>query len=86
MTSPRLLTERAAADYLSLPVAEVRRLTIGRVSVNGRVRFDRLALDRWLDGDRPAPQVSPSNENTSEADAALAAFIASHPHVAPGRP
>jgi hypothetical protein len=79
--TPRLLTEKAAAAYLSLPLASVRRLTVGRVQVAGRVRFDRTALDHWLDGDTPTTKVAASNENASEADDALAAFIANHPHV-----
>lgn len=91
MTAPRLLTEGAAADYLSIPLASVRRLEFCRVSLDGRVRYDRAALDRWLDGEGLAPKVGAptglaSNENQTSGDNALAAFLANHPHVARRRP
>lgn len=79
--TPRLLTDKAAAAYLSIPVACVRRMMEGRVQINGRVRWDRVALDRMLDGE-PAKAVSVANENLSDADADLAAFIQSRPHAA----
>ena len=84
--APRLLTAEGAAEYLSLPLAAVRKLTVGRVEVVGRIRFDRDALDRWLDGGDAPAKVAASNENASAADAALADFLASHPHVARRRP
>ena len=74
--SPRLLTERAAAEYLSLPLAAMKRLQAGRVVLDGRVRWDRLALDEWLDGLRGLKPQSPANQNASGADAALAQFLA----------
>lgn len=81
--TPRLLTDRGAADYLSIPLASVARLDVGRVSVDGKLRFDRVAIDRWLDGEpAPAKVSAPLNENVSEADTALAAFKQSHPHAA----
>jgi hypothetical protein len=79
--TPRLLTERAAAEYLSLPIAAVRRLTEGRVTIAGRVRYDRLVIDRWLDGE-PAPAPSAANANETASGQALARFKQSHPHVA----
>lgn len=82
---PRLLDAAAAAAYLSLPVTAVRRLAAGRVMIDGRVRWDRVALDAWLDEQRGASVQSPANENTSQADAALASFLATARH-APRRP
>jgi hypothetical protein len=74
--TPRLLTERDAAAYLSIPVAGVRRITAGRVVLDGRVRWDREALDEWLDGLRGRWPESAANQNQSKADAALAGWIA----------
>lgn len=76
----RLLTERQAADYLGVPLKSMKRLTVGRVPIDGRVRWDRYALDRWLDdmGGFGAP--SPANTNQSEADAALERFLADKRH------
>lgn len=79
--TPRLLTERDAAAYLSLPVAHMRRLPAGRVVLDGRVRWDRLELDAWLDGLRGALPQSPANQNTSGPDAALAQFLADQDHA-----
>jgi hypothetical protein len=80
---PRLLTEEAARDYLSIPLAAVRRLTVeqGRTMVDGYVRYDRLKIDRWLDGE-PAPAPSAANANETAAASALARFKQSHPHAA----
>lgn len=73
---PRLLTEKAAADYLSLPVAGVRKIVAGRVVLDGRVRWDKVALDEWLDS--MAGKVAPNaaNQNLSAPDAALAGWLA----------
>lgn len=72
--TPRLLDQSAAAAYLSLPVSAVRRLEAGRVMIDGRTRWDRVALDAWLDERRGlAPQL-PANQNLSDADAALERF------------
>jgi hypothetical protein len=73
--TPRLLTERAAAAYLSLPVAAMKRLQAGRVTLDGKVRWDRRALDEWLDALRGARPQS-ANQNASGPDAALAQFLA----------
>lgn len=48
MTS-RLMTDDEAAAYLSIPKAALRRMTVGRVNVGGRWRWDRKALDADLD-------------------------------------
>lgn len=80
---PRLLTAEMAAAYLSIPVASAKRLTIGRTVLDGRVRWDRVAIDAHLDG-APAPGVlspSPANSNDDEADAALAQYLADQAHV-----
>jgi predicted component of type VI protein secretion system len=45
----RLMTETEAAEYLSLPVASVKKLAVGRVRLGSRTRFDRRALDAHLD-------------------------------------
>jgi len=72
--SPRLLDQAAAAAYLSLPLAAVKRLASGRVMIDGRVRWDRVALDAWLDAQRGVTTQLPANQNLSDADAALARF------------
>lgn len=50
MTAPRLLTEDEAAEYLHVPAAAVVRAGIGRVRFGRYVRYDRHALDAYLDG------------------------------------
>lgn len=77
---PRLLTERQAADYLSLPLTDVQKLSFGRIVLGTKQRFDRKALDAHLD--RLSGLASQSVTPQSDAEAALADFIASNPHVA----
>jgi len=48
MTS-RLLTLDEAAAYLAIPKAAVKRIPVHPVNVGGRLRWDRVALDAWLD-------------------------------------
>jgi len=79
--SPRLLDLASAAAYLSLPLAAVRRLAAGRVVIDGRARWDRVALDAWLDEQRGGRVLSPANENPSPADAALARFLETARHA-----
>lgn len=79
--SPRLLNASAAAAYLSLPVQAVQRLAAGRVMIDGRTRWDRIALDAWLDEQRGVRVQSPANENPSPADAALARFLETARHA-----
>lgn len=74
--SPRLLTERALADYLSLPLTRARQIMAGRVVLAGRVRWDRAALDTWLDGMGGAAPPAAANTNLSGPDDALAQFLA----------
>jgi hypothetical protein len=48
----RMMTTRAAADYLGLSVSSVEHLRHRRlipcVKINRRNMYDRLALNRWL--------------------------------------
>jgi hypothetical protein len=74
--TPRLLTDRAAAEYLSIPLTGVRKIMAGRVLLDGRVRWDRLKLDAWIDGLGGGASQSHANENPTGADAALAQFLA----------
>lgn len=74
--NPRLLTERALADYLALPLTSARRVMAGRIVLEGRVRWDRVALDAWLDAQRGVAPSSAANTNLSGPDAALAQFLA----------
>jgi len=71
---PRLLTEQAAADYLSLPRACMKKVAAGRTAIAGRVRWDRIALDAWLDEQRGVEaKLSPPPAEDSP-DAALQRF------------
>jgi len=57
----RLMTLDAAAAYLCIPKAAVKRLPVHPVNVGGRLRWDRNALDAWLNeeaGLQPPPQSS----------------------------
>ena len=82
--APRLLKVREAAEYLSLPMAQFERLRIGLVRLGAAVRYDRMALDAYLDelgglGAKSDPT------QPDEAEAALARFNARRGHAA-GRP
>jgi hypothetical protein len=80
--TPRLLTAGLVAAYLSIPVAAAKRMTIGRTQIDGRVRWDRVAIDAHLDG-TPAPGVLlAANANETEADAALERFLEAQRHAA----
>lgn len=72
--TPRLLTAADAASYLSLPLSSFQRLGIGRVQLGARVRYDRMALDDWLDEQRGRAPVSMHTQSEDDADAALARF------------
>lgn len=85
MTEPRLLTEKQAAAYLSLPVTEVRKLTFGRLRMGVRVRYDRRALDANLDamsGLAPLSAGAPHDGSPDSAEAAFDRFAESHADVA----
>ncbi len=68
---PRLIDDVQLAAYLSLPLSAARRVKRGRVRINGRLRWDRLALDRWLDAGAPpaAPSVANDADPTAPPDA-----------------
>lgn len=76
----RLLTADEAADYMgSIPVTEVQRLGVGRVPLGRHVRYDRHAIDAFLDriSNLQAPPPPPTGEaraDNDDADAALARF------------
>lgn len=85
MNAPRLLTERAAAEYLSLPLTGMRKVTAGRVVLSGRIRWDRIALDEWLDELRGRPsELGAANQNLNAADDALAGWIADQKNASRG--
>lgn len=63
----RLLTDEQAANYLSLPLASMKRMAVGRVVVDGRVRWDRNAIDAWLD--RESGLAAPVTETGGHAAA-----------------
>ena len=90
LPAPRLLDDRAAAAYLSLPVAALKRLGAaqGRVIIDGRVRWDRVALDAWLDGQSggvaTSPATIPPAVANDDPEAALDRFLADQRH--PPRP
>ncbi|MGR6534244.1 helix-turn-helix domain-containing protein [Brevundimonas sp. RM1] len=79
---PRLLTEQEAADYLRVPAATLRRLSLGRVVLGTRHRYDRKALDHHLDQLSGLEIASP--HPLEQADIELARFISDHPR--PARP
>lgn len=76
---PRLLTDAEAAAYLSIPTTSLRRLNVGRVVLDGRVRWDRLAIDAWLDQvgglTSPGPARADAVRLDENPDAALERFI-----------
>lgn len=74
-TAPRLLTDAEAADYLSLPQAAMRRIMSGRVLIDGRIRWDRRALDAWLDRESGL-SVSDVQHERNTADEAFDEYIA----------
>lgn len=66
--APRLLTDDQAAEYLSIPVAELVRQGIGRVPFGKYVRYDRRALDAHLDN---LSGLAPVSSNDDSPDAAF---------------
>lgn len=73
--TPRLLTDEQAAAYLSMPVATVVREGIGRVRFGRHTRYDRAAIDAWLD-ERAGltPRIA---ETPDSAEAAFDRFVQS---------
>ncbi len=81
----RLLTEEAAAAHLSIPKACMKRIVRGRVQIDGRTRWDRVALDAWLDELSGMGVQSPAaNCNQTEAESALAQWLEDEGHAAGG--
>ncbi len=73
--TPRLLTEQAAAEYLSLPRAAMKLIKAGRTAIAGRIRWDRLALDAWLDEEAGIAAKSPAvGQNDDDPEAAFDRF------------
>lgn len=77
---PRLLTEQEAAEYLRVPAATLRKLSLGRVVLGTRHRYDRKALDIHLD--RLAGLETASSQSMEQADVELARFISNHSRLA----
>lgn len=66
--SPRLLTLEQAAEYLNVPRREIHRQGVGRIQLGIRVRYDRAALDAWVDEQSGLARSLPAHEEeTSEA-------------------
>lgn len=85
MADSRLLTENQAAIYLGIPRTAIKNILVGRVPIAGRIRWDRVALDAWLDELRGVKADVPANSNKTDAEQALERFLASAGH-APRRP
>lgn len=47
---PRLLSRDQAAAYLGVSSPTLDGLSIGTIKVRGRRLYDRLVLDKWVDG------------------------------------
>lgn len=76
MTAPRLLTDDEAAEYLGVPKAEIVRQGIGRVPFGRYVRYDRRALDAYLD---QLAGLIPQSANDDSPDAAFDRSIRNEP-------
>lgn len=78
--TPRLLTDKQAADYCNLPLATFLKQGWGRVRLGSRVRFDRYAIDRHLNelqGMETEPPPGPPVADVDDPEAALARFRSS---------
>lgn len=73
--APRLLDEDGLAGYLNLPLATARRILAGRVAIAGRIRWDRHAVDAWLDEQSGLAAKSAAIPDEDSADAALARYL-----------
>lgn len=81
LLAPRLLRAADAAAYLSLPVAVFQRLRIGAVQLGRATRYDRVALDAYLD-QLGGLSANSDVQQPDEAEAALARFHAHTRHAA----
>jgi len=74
--TPRLMTLDEAAAYLNIPKTAVKRIGVYPVNVGGRLRWDREAIDNWLDrlsGITPPPKL----DGMSAADRAYEEWASS---------
>lgn len=72
---PRLLQANEGAAYFGLPVAQFERLRIGRACFGTKVRYDKRALDAFLD--RLSDISSPTPQHSgNDPEAALDRFTA----------
>ena len=63
----RLMTLAQVAAYLAIPKTAVKRIPFGRVMIDGRWRWDRVAIDAQLDemtGRLSQPPVAAANDET----------------------
>jgi len=70
----RLLTLDEAAAYLAIPKSRVKGIPVPPVNVGGRLRWDRVALDDWLDKEAGLG-VQPTPATGSTPDALLAQWL-----------
>jgi len=76
MPSPRLLNIQQASEYLNVPLASIRRSAPGRMIIDGRIRWDRHALDAWINAEVGLGPPSAANENSNDAEDALNEWLA----------
>lgn len=72
--APRLLTAQEAAAYFHLSVKSFERLNVGRVPLGAAIRYDRVALDAYLDEQSGLAKPSPTPHANDDAEAALDRF------------
>lgn len=72
--APRLLTAEEAAAYFHLSVKSFERLNVGRVPLGAAIRYDRVALDAYLDELSGLARTSPTPHANDDAEAALDRF------------
>lgn len=64
---PRLLGERAAAQYLGISPGTLRALDLPRRCIGRRRLYDRHALDDYADSLPSDADMAPEEENTCDA-------------------
>lgn len=81
--APRLLTKKQAAAYLGYASAEVMDhlaiapIRLREVGSGSAPRYDRLALDNYIDSLSGSPDVPQASVFETEAEAALGEWMAS---------
>ena len=78
----RLLTADEAADYFKLPKKAFERLNVGRVPLGTAIRYDRCALDAYLDDLAGLARSSAAPSADNDPEAALDRFTARFPSAA----